>query len=155
MFSVCYFTTRTRKTQTPQDQTAKNGTISMIKPLRPIAIAVLPLVLLVTACGSDSDSDSSGDTAAATSDAPASSDAADAADAGGANADVETFCTSVDEFVDAMNAMLEDPTKGDAAALATQGQDLVKVATDLGVSIDSADTARLEECAKKLTEIGS
>src|SRR4051794_40935731 len=68
------------------------------KPIRLIAIAVVPLALLGTACGSDDDSDNdSPANTEASSDAPADT-------AGGeessSNPDVETFCDEVDDFVE-------------------------------------------------------
>jgi hypothetical protein len=114
------------------------------KPLRIIAIAVLPLALLGTACSSDDDGDDPADT-------EASSDAEES----GGNAEVEAFCDQVDEFVPAMEEMIADPTSGDAAALATQAQDLIAAGTALAGSVDSGDADRLEECTQKLSEISN
>jgi len=131
------------------------------KPLRMVAIAVLPLALLGTACSSDDDGDSPTDTE---SDAPADTDASSDAPAdteatgdesGEANAEVEAFCTQVDEFVAAMDEVLADPSSGDVAEITAQGQDLAAAATELSGSVDGDDTERLQECTEELSNIGS
>jgi hypothetical protein len=124
------------------------------KPLRIIAIAVLPLALLGTACSSDDDGDDPADTEAS-SDSPADTEASSDAEESGGNAEVEAFCDQVDEFVPAMEEMIADPTSGDAAALATQAQDLIAAGTALAGSVDSGDADRLEECTQKLSEISN
>ncbi len=121
------------------------------KPLRMVAIAVLPLALLGTACGSDDDGDSPADTEA---DAPADTEAA-GDESGEANAEVEAFCTQVDEFVAAMDEVLADPSSGDVAEITAQGQDLAAAATDLAGSVEGDDTERLQECTEELSNIGS
>ena len=125
----------------------------MRRSLRPLAIAIVPLVLLGTACSSDDDSDTPADTEAS-SDAPADTDAS-GEESSGSNPDVEAFCSEVDEFVTAMEEVLADPTSGDAAALATQGQDLAASATELAGSVDGSDSERLQECTSDLSDIGS
>jgi hypothetical protein len=133
------------------------------KPLRMLAIAVLPLALLGTACSSDDDGDSPADTEA-TSDAPADTEAdgeeptgteASGEETGEGSADVEAFCTQVDEFVVAMEEVLADPASGDVAAITAQGQELATSAAALAGSIDAADSARLQECTEQLSTIGS
>jgi hypothetical protein len=121
--------------------------------LRPLVIAIVPLVLLGAACGSDDDSDTPADTEAS-SDAPADTEAAGEESSGG-NADVEAFCGEVDDFVAAMEELLADPTSGDAAALATQGQELTASAAELAGSVDGSDSERLQECTSNLSEIGN
>ena len=121
------------------------------KPLRMVAIAILPLALLGTACGSDDDGDSPANTEA---DAPADTEAA-GDESGEGNAEVEAFCTQVDEFVAAMDEVLADPSSGDVAEITAQGQDLAAAATDLAGSVEGDDTERLQECTEKLSTIGS
>jgi hypothetical protein len=132
----------------------------MIKQLRPLAIALVPVLLVASACGSDDSSgDSSGgsDSTEAADDASDSQDTAAADDSGSAdgNPDVEAYCDEVEEFVEAMNAVLADPTSGDAAALATQGLELTNKAAKLAGSAGAGDSDRLAECSKKVEEIGS
>ena len=122
-------------------------------PLRVLAIAVLPLALLGTACGSDDDGDSPTDTEAST-DAPADTEAS-GEESGEGSADVEAFCTQVDEFVTAMNEVIADPSSGDVAEITSQGQDLIAAGTDLAGSVEDGDRARLEECTAELENIGS
>ncbi len=121
-------------------------------PLRTLAIALVPLALVATACGSDdkpttteapTDSTATGDTTA--------TDSGDA----GSNADVEAFCNQVDQFVEAMNKLIADPTSGDAAALAQEGQDLLSSATALSGSVTGDDAARIKDCTKNLENVGS
>jgi len=116
-----------------------------------VAIAVLPLALLGTACSSDDDGDSPADTE---TDAPADTEAA-GDESGEANAEVEAFCTQVDEFVVAMDEVLADPSSGDVAEITAQGQDLAAAATDLAGSVEGDDTERLQECTEELSNIGS
>jgi len=123
------------------------------KPLRIVAIAVLPLALLGTACGSDDDGDSPSDTEAS-EDAPADTEASGDEESG-SNAEVEDFCSQVDDFVAAMEEIMADPSSGDAAAIAAQGQELSAAAGDLAGSVDSGDMERVQECTEKLSAIGS
>jgi hypothetical protein len=134
----------------------------MRKSLRPLALAIVPLVLLGTACGSDDDSGSdSTDATAAESPSEESSDAesSDAESSGdessSSNPDVEAFCDEVDEFVTAMEEILADPASGDAAELATQGQELATSAQELAGSVDAEDADRLQECTAQLSDLGS
>jgi hypothetical protein len=119
------------------------------KPLRVIAIAVLPLALLGTACGSDDDSDTPSNTEAS-GDAPADT-AGD--EESGANDDVEAFCDDVDEFVEAFNKVLSDPSSGDIGALTTQAEELASSAIELQGSVDGDDSERLQECTESLSDI--
>ena len=121
--------------------------------LRPLVIAIVPLALLGAACSSDDDGDTPTDTEAS-SDAPAGTEAS-GEESSGSNPDVEAFCDEVDAFVAAMEEVLADPSSGDAAALATQGQDLAASATELAGSVDSGDSERLQECTSSLSDIGS
>ena len=125
------------------------------RPLRMVAIAVLPLALLGTACGSDDDGDSPADTEA---DAPADTEASEprptrsaGEESGEGNAEVEAFCTQVDEFVAAMDEVLADPSSGDVAEITAQGQDLAAAATDLAGSVEGDDSERLQECTEELS----
>ena len=123
------------------------------KPIRLIAIAVLPLALLGTACGSDDDTDNdSPANTEASGDAPA--DTGDDVESG-SNADVETFCDEVDEFVEAFNEVMADPSSGDVGELTTQAQELVSAGTELAGSVEGDDRARLEECTKSLSELSA
>ncbi len=128
------------------------------KPLRMVAIAVLPLALLGTACSSDDDGDSGRHRSIGRRRGAGRRHGRRprhrATPSG--NADVEEFCSQVDEFVDRDGRVLADPTSGDAGALATQGQELAASAhraRRLGRQRPTAD--RLEECTEKLSEIGS
>ncbi len=125
------------------------------RPLRMVAIAVLPLALLGAACSSDDDADSADTEASADEPGEETADTEASGDAEGGNPEVEEFCSQVDEFVTAMEEVLADPTSGDAAALATQGQELATSATELAGSVDASDSERLQECTQKLSEIGS
>ena len=120
-------------------------------PMRALAIAVLPLALLGTACGSDDDSDTPTNTEAS-GDAPADT-AGD--EESGTNADVEAFCDQVDEFVDAFNKVLSDPSSGDVGELTTQGQELASSAMELQGSVSGDDSDRLQECTQSLSDISA
>jgi hypothetical protein len=129
----------------------------MRKSLRPLALAIVPLVLLGTACGSDDDTGSdTTDATAAESSSEESSDAESSGDeSSSSNPDVEAFCDEVDEFVTAMEDVLADPASGDAAELATQGQELATSAQELAGSVDAEDADRLQECTAQLSDLGS
>ncbi len=148
--------TRDHQREHTNNQTRTNTMIKSLrnKPLRIVAIAVLPLALLGTACGSDSDDDSPADTGA---EAPDGTEASDDSDSEGSegNPEVEAFCSQVDEFVTAMDEILADPTSGDAAAIAAQGQELSASAAELAGNVDSSDSDRLQECTEELSSIGS
>ena len=121
------------------------------KPIRLIAIAVVPLALLGTACGSDSDGDNdSPANTEASSDAPADTDGGEESSS---NPDVETFCNEVDDFVESFNKVMADPSSGDVGELTTQAQELVSAGTDLAGSVEGDDRARLEECTKSLSDL--
>jgi hypothetical protein len=126
------------------------------KPLRVVAIAILPLALLGTACGSDDDGDSPADTEAS-GDAPSDTEASGESESegSGGNPEVEAFCSEVDEFVAAMEDILADPSSGDAAAIAEQGQELSASAGALAGSVDSSDMDRLQECTENISAVGS
>ena len=121
------------------------------KPLRMVAIAILPLALLGTACGSDDDGDSPANTEA---DAPAGTDVA-GDESGAGSADVEAYCDEVDDLVAAMDEVIEDPSSGDVADITAQIQDLISAGTDLAGSVEGDDTDRVRECTEELSNIGS
>jgi len=120
-----------------------------------IALA-LPLVIGIAACGG-SDGNGSDAPPAVVSDNDPANTVIPSGDGNptGSNADVESFCTQVDEFVAASKKMLADPVSADVEAITQQGLDLSAATAQLVTSASGDDAARLQECAAKFNEIGN
>lgn len=111
------------------------------------------LMLLVgagAACGDDSD-DGGDDGGGSDS---GNTDSGDSG--GGGNADVQAFCESVQEYVDAAEALAADPTDADAQQTFTDlGAQLGQQATELTSSeLSAADREDFEACQTDFSSAG-
>ena len=126
------------------------------KPLRMVAIAVLPLALLGTACGSDDDGDSPADTE---SDAPADTEAVRRTERGDESGEATRMSRRSARRSTSSSPRWTKCSPTPRAVtwrtITAQGQDLASAATDLAGSVDGDDTERLQECTEKLSIIGS
>ena len=126
-----------------------------------LAAAAAALITLSACGGSDTPDDAASQapakTAAATpADDSAGGDGEPAAAGGGSNAQIEEFCTAVDEFVVAMNDMISDPLSVDVEALQATGQKLNESANTMADNIETdAERARFEECSANLAKVGT
>jgi hypothetical protein len=108
------------------------------------------LVLGVAACGDDDDSDG-GSTDRTTTEQDSGSD--DGGSASG-NADVQAYCDAVDEYVQAAQDVIDDPTSGDAAELSQQGQDLAAQGQELAsnaADLTPEDAQAIADCTQEAT----
>lgn len=127
----------------------------MITRMLKLTALTLPLVIGAVACGSDDDSTPAATTAVASDEPAATAAPSGDGEASGSNAEVEAYCAEVDEFVEANQQMLDDPTSVDVEAITQQSLDLIAAATALATTTDGDDAARLAECTEKFEEIGS
>ncbi|MCB1005688.1 MAG: serine/threonine protein kinase [Acidimicrobiales bacterium] len=134
-----------------------------------VAAAVLVLVVAVVAVVALRGGGSSGDTAAATTttaavgpdDAGTTGTTAVSGSSGAAggssdNADLESFCDTIDEYAAAADALLVDPNDAEARATVDElGPVVSEQAVALAQSgLDVDEQARLEECTNALSEAG-
>ena len=129
------------------------------------AITAVTLICTMAACSDDDDGDGGAATTAAESDAAADEGGADDgsengsesdSDGGaGSNAEVEAYCTAVDELAEAAQQLIDDPANADPTVVSELTQELTEQATQLAGSVGPEDAARLQECSDRFSEIGS
>jgi hypothetical protein len=109
------------------------------------------LVLGVAACGDDDDDGGSTDRTTTEQD---SGDSGDSGGSASSNADVQAYCDAVDEYVQAAQDIIDDPTSGDAAELSQQGQDLAAQGQELAsnaADLTPEDAQAIADCTQEAT----